>query len=1171
MATATSDIMVEIKGQNKSLNDALKESSAELAALGGASNKAATETEKLSSAEKKTEVEARNMGEAVRVAADSVGLLGIESGESVAKLYMARDAAADFTRSIGGMKLALVGGLGLTAGFAGLSFLKESVKDAMAGEQATAQLNNALKRTPEIAKQTNEAIEAGAAGWAHYGQGVAEVKAAVAKGAALGIDPKAILDNRKGVEDLAHAMGGDLMTAISSLTAGGERSGRSLRLLNLSMVEQRRLSQQLAYTQDPTARFKMITAAIENSGLAGAADAQAGTAQGKFLAFNKSLENLRETVGTNLLPVVTDMATALTGMVAGANSALAAFGGLGNFLQATWRPILIGGTLLFVGLKLAHTQLGQFLKSTFLGDVSESAGALADEGIQAAKAADALNSIPKDVVTTAQFIDTAARAVKEPYIANINSVPQDRFGTSPVTTAKFVPADVSGYATSIKPVEVPVKLDVPASFAEPIGQTIHVPVQIDTPASFTEPVSTPIHVPVEISAPTSFTEPVGNTIHVPVQIDTQKSFTEPVGTPIHVPTQIDVAKSFTEPVGHTIRVPVEIDAPKSFVEPVGKTIHVPVSYDTSKAFHEITNPRPITVPVEAGSLDMRSAESRINALDAYARAHPATVNVQTAGSTGTIHVTGGNATVTPILDPKANSEMQTIRRTLATEAGAGGPIPVRVRPQWASDAVSGLKGGLAAGVGIGIADAIFNGAVTFKGPVNVPGNAFGSAPKGGYPTLKIADPLPVRVTGTVTTKNIGPIGSAIAFPAGFKIPLPVDVHSIPGVHVAAGARIAISNWPANPIAASGPLGGTTIKMPSSLNVNSKQSGGWTVNLSPDAFLRMGQMIGEIAIGSAIGNMVGGLIGKIPFGAALGALTKFLPKGGGGGDSSFTGGNAVKGVEALLADARGGAAPATPSSNPIHHKGPEHVTSLQDVFNTALKTLQIGAPLGAALYGAFRSGGVIKAAASGIGGMFESAFASIIALISFPIKGLTPTTNKPGQKSGPVVAAAFAGAGLDLALLGMGKAIVTKVGEGIAAGWSGLVSAVKGLFTSLVNAVISQVNSFLSHIPGTSPIKLVGGSSSSGQTAGHAGHQAIFTPLPASLAGGSTAHHVAAHHAAMAKPIVHHHAAAKHTTTIHQTNTFNVNGAKDPHATAMEVQRALQSVATAASRKRQHGR
>jgi len=1067
----------------------------------------------------------------------------VESGSSYIKLQALRHGATDLTGAFGGLKAGLIGGIGLGAAFGGLSFLKSSIEDSIAGEQATDQLRAALAKVPGAFKDVNESVEKSATTWAKFGVSVGTLRAAVAQGVGAGIKPETIIGQPGKIADLAKALGEDVPTALGEIERGGRGAQRVISRLNLSLVEQRRTMQELANpNMSANDRTQFLLNRVQQTAFAGQGEAGTKGAQGQIAALDASLADLKETVGTSLLPVLTDMVSTFTGMIQGANQMLSAVGGLSTFLQATWKPALIGISTIFLGLKISHSALGDFIRSRLLGDVSAASGGFAEEAVQATKASDAIGSIPPVVRTISMFDATAASVLKDHYLVNLSRIPG---------------ALIPGLAITPQPVTVPVfePQTAEAALSGYESQLAALPAR-----------TTPIHVPVQVDVPNSFTEPVGVPIHVPVQIDAQNSFSEPVGTPIHVPVEIDAAKSFTEPAGHPIHVPVQIDAAKSFTEPVGKAIHVPVTYDTGKAFHEISNPRPITVPIKAGSLNISGAEGSINTLDTYAREHPAVVNVKTSGNAGIVHVTGDNAIVTPVLDPKVPAEITAMRARVQAMVDAGGPLTVKVRPEWASNAASGLKAGIAGGVAIGITDAIFNGSI-FK---YVQGST--PATHGGGAAAALPQSIKTIPTGTqhVYVTNAAAIASALGF--GANAPHAsggsqwVSIKGQPTVHLASGQKITIDNWSQMPkLTATTPTGttvgaggGSAIKFPSSLTTHAHQAGHWEVSITPDSLARMAETIGEVALGSALSGVVAAFVGKVPglLGKGLDAIKNIFngPKGPGGSAplqipqwSQET----AKNLEALAKDAttHGG-------SNGLN-LGPD----LQKAFDGGIKALQIGVPLGAVLVGAFKAPALIRTAASGIGGMFESAFASIIALISFPIKGLQ-TSNKPGQKSGPAVAAAFAGAGLDLEILGLGKAVVGKFSDGVKAGWSALTQRISALFNDLINAVIKPINSLLSHIPGTHPLPLAGASPSSSHPS--TGGMSISMALPADMASGMQ--RVAARPAAVTYHTTNHH-------TAHQTTTVNVGGihiteAKTPQATGDAVLKALSA---AAQRKARHGR
>jgi len=1125
---AQSKITVTFEGVSQSLESALKGIHAGLASTGTEATVAGEKLAKVGAESDKTAHEARNLGEAVRVAADSMELLGVESGSSYIKLQALRHGATDLTGAFGGLKAGLIGGIGLGAAFGGIQFLHEAVVDSIAGEQATNQLQAALSKTPGAFQATNKAIEESSTTWAKFGISVGVLKAAVAQGVGAGIKPETIIGQPGKIADLAKALGEDVPTALGEIERGGRGAERVISHLNLSIEKQRLLQAELKnpnFSSNDRAQFLLDQ--VEKTAFAGQGAAGTKGAQGQIAALNASLADLKETVGTSLLPVLTDMVSSFTGMIQGANSMLPAVGGLSTFLQATWKPALIGISTIFLGLKIAHSALGDFIRSRLLGDVSAAAGGFAEEAVQATKASDAIGSIPPVVRTSAEFISKLADAVKEPYIANINSVPQDKFGTSPVTIARFVQAPVT-----VAPVSIPVSYNTTNAFSEAQAVPISVPVRYNTDQAFNEATATPITVPVHYNTDNAFSEAQATPISVPVSYDTKAAFSEAAATPLAIPVTYDTKKAFSEAQAHALSVPVTYDTTKAFSESNPVPIKIPVEYDVTKGFSE-AGAHTITVPVKASSLDISGAETSINALDTYAAKHPATVDVKTSGSAGVVHVTADNAIVTPVLDPKAPAEITAMRARVQAMVDAGGPLTVKVKPEWVSNAASGLKAGIAGGVAIGITDAIFNGSI-FK-------YVQGSAPAShGGAAAALPQSIKTIPTGTqkVEVVNPGAIAGALGFganaPKGGSGDTWVSVKGQPTIRVAPGQSLGISNWSSMPkIAATTPTGTTAttvpqaIKFPSSINTNARQSGHWEMSISPDSLARMAETIGEFAIGTALSNVLVGAIGKLGVGKAIDGIKSIFndfkgPKGPGGGTplqipqwSQET----LKNLETAAKDrATGG------GSNGLNLGH-----DIQGAFDTGIKALSIGAPLGLVLVGAFKSGGVIKAAATGLAGTVEGAFASIIALISFPLKGLT-TTNKPGQKSGPTVAAAFAGAGLDLEILGLGKAIVGKFSDGVKAGWSALTQRISALFNDLINAVIGPINSLLSHIPGTHPIPLAGASSSSGHSAPHGGSKGTGFNLasinPAVL-------HPPAHVMPQRAPVTHHttnHHTQSHTTT-----------------------------------------
>jgi len=437
---AQSQVSVIFEGRAQNLDEALKSIHAGLARTGTEATATGDKLAKMSESEAKAAHEARNLGEAVKVAADTVGLLGIESGSSYIRLQSLRHGVTDFTASMGGLKAGLIGGIGLGAAFGGIQFLHEAVVDSIAGEQATNQLQAALRKTPGAFQETNKAIEESSTTWAKFGISVGVLKAAVAQGVGAGINPETIIGQPGKIADLAKALGEDVPTALGEIERGGRGAQRVISRLNLSLMDQRRTMQELANPHmSANDRTQFLLNRVQQTAFAGQGAAGTKGAEGQIAALNASLADLKETVGTSLLPVLTDMVSSFTGMIQGANSMLSAVGGLSTFLQATWKPALIGISTIFLGLKIAHSALGDFIRSRLLGDVSAAAGGFAEEAVQATKAGDAIAAIPPVARTIAIFDDAAGTAIKEPWIANVLSVPKVA-----LTTAVFDNAAATG-------------------------------------------------------------------------------------------------------------------------------------------------------------------------------------------------------------------------------------------------------------------------------------------------------------------------------------------------------------------------------------------------------------------------------------------------------------------------------------------------------------------------------------------------------------------------------------------------------------------------------------------------------------------------------------------------------------------------------------------------------
>ncbi len=469
---AQSNVSVVFEGKAQSLDDALKSIRTGLGTAGTEASATGEKLGKMSEGEAKAAHEAKSLGESVKIASELVGTLGVESGETYGKLMSLRMGASELTGSFANLKAGLVGGLGLSAAFFGASFLKSSIEDSIAGEQATNQLQAALRKTPGAFQETNKAIEESSTTWAKFGISVGVLKAAVAQGVGAGINPETIIGQPGKIADLAKALGEDVPTALGEIERGGRGAQRVISRLNLSLMDQRRTMQELANPHmSANDRTQFLLNRVQQTAFAGQGAAGTKGAQGQIAALNASLADLKETVGTSLLPVLTDMVSSFTGMIQGANSMLSAVGGLSTFLQATWKPALIGISTIFLGLKIAHSALGDFIRSRLLGDVSAAAGGFAEEAVQATKASDAIGSIPPVVRTIAMFNATDASAFKDAYLLNLSRIPG---------------ALIPGLGGAPQPATVPtfVATGAEANLAHYEGELATVPATVTTTPSF---------------------------------------------------------------------------------------------------------------------------------------------------------------------------------------------------------------------------------------------------------------------------------------------------------------------------------------------------------------------------------------------------------------------------------------------------------------------------------------------------------------------------------------------------------------------------------------------------------------------------------------------------------------------------------------------------------------
>lgn len=907
---STSSVSIVFKGSAQSVEDAIKRVSSQLGSLDRTATEASAGLHKTASAEAEVEAEAKGLTRGMEVAADAMALMSKESAEATRRLYEVRSLASDMRGAFSSMGSAIVGGAAAFAGVAAIGFFSGAVKEALAGEQAQAKLNAALKGNKDQIEQVNKSAEDGATTWAKYNVTVGQLKGILATALGKGIDPSMILGNAKGLADLKVALGTDIPGAIDAVTNGPKSAKALSRALNLNKQDAMNLALAMNTAYTANARMAVALQFTEKSRFAGQGDALANTDLGKIATFQTSMKDLQETLGTTIIPLMGSFATAINGMVGSVNSLLGSTHGLSDLLSSKWVPII---ALSLVGLKgflgVVNLIEGLFrtkFVSTLMGTRQE-----IDQGARAtADYAAALDSIPPDVTTTAHFEDTAAKAEKDNvYIPDLNLVD----GRVVTTTAAFddaaALAGVQALGEAKPVVHATGQVD---SWAESAAAPVHTSGVVD---SWAEPAATAVQTtgtvtgwseaaaaPVKVTgAVTGWTE-ANAAVPAPV-IGKISGWTEAAATaPAPVVGKIT---SWTEAGAHA---PAPVIGKINGWTETAATAPAPVIGKISGWTEAAATPPAgvrgkITSWTEAAATPPAGVRGKITS---WTETTPPPVNVQ--GNVSGVHVGGTTANVTPNLVNNARS-------TLQTELNAGGPIPVNVKPQWISNAAEGLKAGIAGGVAMGIADAIFNGAVTIKHAtiptVTMPATHGGTA----APVTQTAIFQGPRVPQPVYLVDPGAIGSArgtATVPTGT---MTVQVTGHPYVGLVPNQSLKVSNFPAS-ISATTPTG-STVTMPNT--IKAKQDGPWTVSLSPDAFVRFGQMVGEIAIGSALGNVLGNL--------GIGPIRKFIDtfkgrggKGGGvgGGDGLDT---AVSDAEALVRSL-----PTTGASVPV-------ITGLQGIANS----------------------------------------------------------------------------------------------------------------------------------------------------------------------------------------------------------------------------------------------
>jgi hypothetical protein len=469
MPDARSEVQIVISGTATGLEAALKEAQAGLSALGVSAEHTAQQTgHTLAAGEHEAAHEATSLGERAKVAAEMVSLLGAESSEQVLKIEGMSHAFEEARHSFGGFGGALAATAGSFALFKGLDFLHESVEAAMEGEHATAAFNAAFAKTPALAKAATESIEEHREQLTRLAIDDSDAMAIMAQAAGRGLDPRLVTENTDAFADLAVAIHTDFGGAVDAVSHGQRGLAQVMRALNLSAVEQQRLMRQFRGAT-PDERARAILAMVERSRFAGAAEAQAGTAEGKMAAFHTAMKNLQEEVGTALLPAMVKLAEALTHLLEGAERAAAPFGGLANVLKVAILPLALGGLAAFVTLRATLGAITDLIRGRLLGTLAGSAQELVENTGAATDFAAAVRGIPPEALTKATFLPDGA---KERWIANVKSVPPAALTTAQFEAAAAEAAAKAEPATMQKLIDEHGALRVPLVLEQPGAQRL---------------------------------------------------------------------------------------------------------------------------------------------------------------------------------------------------------------------------------------------------------------------------------------------------------------------------------------------------------------------------------------------------------------------------------------------------------------------------------------------------------------------------------------------------------------------------------------------------------------------------------------------------------------------------------------------------------------------------
>lgn len=206
------------------------------------------------------------------------------------------------------------------AGAAAIGFAASSVRAYEEHQTALTALTNSLQNAPQIIDKSTKAFEDQATALQNVtGFQDEEIISADAVLARFGSTREEITKLNPLILDYARASGTDAATAAGKLGRAVLGNAKALKEIGIKYTA----------TGDRAQDFANITALLEQQ-VGGAAEAFGKTFAGQVEILNAKFDDLKETIGGALMPVLGDLATMLTTVVDGLNKTIGALGGSGG-------------------------------------------------------------------------------------------------------------------------------------------------------------------------------------------------------------------------------------------------------------------------------------------------------------------------------------------------------------------------------------------------------------------------------------------------------------------------------------------------------------------------------------------------------------------------------------------------------------------------------------------------------------------------------------------------------------------------------------------------------------------------------------------------------------------------------------------------------------------------